>query len=575
MGEAGSDDTISGDRVDRAIVGALRGQDLSGFEIWRWLGSGEGGIGQLTEEHLYPTLYSLEAEGLLESEWHEGERTRRKYRLTSRAMQRASERGWPPIAFHGAPNVLVGTSLAERRPVSPDPEVGSWFVPPKPETPARAAPTPTPTPAARASAESHAAHEAPNEAPNEAHAAHEAHEAPNEAQSAADRPGRAAIEAYANDLGAHLDLPPTELNRVRQEIADHLKDSASALELQLGHDSEAAATEAMGRLGPPDRQASLIVQAQQTRDRQKRGISRGVIELAAEVILWLTLSVVALVLTPGAVDIVISLGNLVGLHLVVLRSAEWATNQTAVMLCVGAFAAGRMSLGRAARISRHSFGSIRKPWALGGAAAVLALGLVLPGYPDALTVVTTLLVPVAFVAGTFRPQLVNEGAYSPRAVGAVVLLVAVVTFLPFGRMFAYDPNATPDAPIAHGEATVELKAFAAGRDVFYYELPESGGSGIVTVELWPASTDGLFIVVDRSATAPSIIVSPGIPSSDSTVAPTGAQAVDFTKLPPYHQWWVVAVSTGPDGHRTALDVLIQTGASPSPDTALGWLISHF
>jgi hypothetical protein len=57
------------------------------------------------------------------------------------------------------------------------------------------------------------------------------------------------------------------------------------------------------------------------------------------------------------------------------------------------------------------------------------------------------------------------------------------------------------------------------------------------------------------------------------VAPAGAQSVDISKLPPYRQWWVVAVTTGPSGQRTAIAVAIQTGASPSPGTVLGWLIS--
>ncbi len=73
-------------------------------------------------------------------------------------------------------------------------------------------------------------------------------------------------------------------------------------------------------------------------------------------------------------------------------------------MCVGAFAAGRLSMGHLARISRHSDASIRRPWAIGGAAAVLTLALVMPGYPDGLVVLTMLAVPLAFVAGTFRAR---------------------------------------------------------------------------------------------------------------------------------------------------------------------------
>jgi hypothetical protein len=36
----------------------------------------------------------------------------------------------------------------------------------------------------------------------------------------------------------------------------------------------------------------------------------------------------------------------------------------------------------------------------------------------------------------------------------------------------------------------------------------------------------------------------------------------------------VAVVTNSDGTRTALDVVIQTGSTPTVGTPLGWLISH-
>jgi hypothetical protein len=203
---------------------------------------------------------------------------------------------------------------------------------------------------------------------------------------------------------------------------------------------------------------------------------------------------------------------------------------------------------------------------------VLTLVLLLPGYQDALTVATLLAAPVAFVAGTLRPRHANESAYSLRGVAAGILLVAIVTLLPCGRMFAYDPNATPRTPLAQG-GSVELTVFETDSGSYEYGVPPSTGAGVVTVELWPASTDGPFIVVDRSATAATISVKPGIPNSDTTVAPSGAQAVDLTKLPPYRQWWVVAVTTAPNGQRTALDVIVQTGASPTLSNALSWLVS--
>jgi hypothetical protein len=294
--------------------------------------------------------------------------------------------------------------------------------------------------------------------------------------------------------------------------------------------------------------------------------------LVAELVLWFFLAVGVLVVASGVTDTIFSITRLAGLHLTVLESAEWATNQVGAMACLGAFAAGRLSMGLLARISRHRDATLRKPWAVGGAAGVLVVVLLLPGYQDALTVATLLLAPLAFVAGTLRPQHANERGYSPRGVAAALLVLAVVTWLPFGRLFAYDPNATPGTPLAQG-GSVQMTVFETDTGAYDYGLPASTDGGVITVELWPAATEGPFIRVDPSATAATISLKAGVPGSDDTVAPAGAESVDLTKLPPGRQWWVVAVETSPTGRRTALDVVVQTGASPTLSNALSWLIS--
>jgi hypothetical protein len=86
----------------------------------------------------------------------------------------------------------------------------------------------------------------------------------------------------------------------------------------------------------------------------------------------------------------------------------------------------------------------------------------------------------------------------------------------------------------------------------------AGTSTFVTVEVWPATTDGLYIVVDRSAVHPTV---------------ANVYNIDLEKLPPGGQWWVAAVIDSPDGRRSRA-VVIQTGAAPPLDTALGWLISR-
>jgi hypothetical protein len=509
-------------RVDRTIVGALRGQDLSGFEIWHWLGSGEATAGLLTEAGLYPKLYRLEAENLVQSDWRERERTRRTYRLTSTAIQRADENGWPPIVFRGRADGQVEPGRAART-FSPDPDSGSWFVPPKEEAdPATVEPLAT------------------------------AATGPRLGDS-----GNAAFARYVEDLGSSLDLPRVERSRVCQEVADHLDDSARDLELS-GWDPDSAPTEAIHRLGPALDLARRVERAQHTQDRHRRAVRRAAIDVVIEIILWLILSAAALAVAPGVANIVIALGSSAGLHLAVLESAQLATNQVAMALCVGAFAAGRESLGRLARVSRHREATLRKGWALRGAVAVLAIGLLLPGYQDGLVVATLLVAPLAFVAGTFRAQQAQKSTYSLRGIGSAILAIAAVTLLPAGRLFAFDPNGTPGTPLTSGLGSVELSVVQQVDGSFDYGVNAPAGTGAVTVELWPVSIQGPFIVVDPAATSP---------------AKADVNRLDLSTLPPDRPWWIVAVSTGPDGRRAALVVAIQEGAPGNPGTALGWLIS--
>jgi Transcriptional regulator PadR-like family len=546
-------------RADRAILGSLRERDLSGFEIWRWLGSEPGTIGLLNEADLYPTLYRLEAEHLLQSDWREGERTRRTYRLTATALARGEANDWPEIPFRGKaasrttashPGAVSSHSkpIRSSRIASPDPEAGSWFIPPNAAA-LEAAETSEPTGwSSTGSRTSDPGRDASSTSGRPRRRSPSA-----QSGAASDYP---AVARYADGLGAALDLPRIDNDSVRQEIADHLTDSTRLL-VQDGMDARAAAALSIDHFGEVRKLAARIGGAQQSEERRSRAVRRAVFELVGEMMLWLAASAAALVLGPGLAGIVTSVGGFFGLHLVVLESAEWATNQMAAMMCVGAFAAGRMSMGHLARISRHSDASVRKPWAIGGATAVLALALLMPGFPDALVVVTVFTVPLAFVAGTYRTQHQNEGAYTWRGLATAALLVAVVTLLPAGRLFAYDPARTPGAPLAQGAASTNLTIYPYGDGTFGYEM--AGATSLVRVELWPAKKEGPFIVVDRSARQPTL----------SNVA-----VVDLTKLPPGAQWWVASIVVGPDGQLTTRAVVVQTGASPSLSNALAWLVSQ-
>lgn len=551
-------------KIDRAIVGALRGQDLSGFEIWRRLSLAEQASGLLAEPDLYPTLYRLEADGLLQSDWHEGERTRRKYRLTAAGLKLAEENGRSTAGYRGD----AGTpSSAERTggtgATSPDPDSGSWFVPSRSDEAASEPAATEPLPAA-------------SPAPNAVVSQQERREPtddPLRAPSGTGGWGRAAVARYTEELGDALDLPRQGRNRVVQEIADHLDDTSRAIRLN-GLDAATATTDAIGHLGSARDLAARVERAQQTPERMHRGIRGGMRTMAAEMLLWLFLSGVVIVLASSAADALLALGSLAGLHLVVLRPGPWVTSQIGIMLSIGAFSAGRISVGHLARISRHRVTTVRGRWAIGGAVVLLAVALLLPGYQDAIAVATLLVMPFAFVAGTLRPREQDQRAYSVRGVLAAVLLVVVVTLLPGGRSFEYDPSATPGAPGAPGAVSGSLTWAQLPDGTYTYLVPEPTSGDVVTVQVWPASPNGASVAVDGSAAAPAISVKPAAPGSDTSTLPAGAQAVDFTKLPAHDIWWVAAVVTSSDGTRKALDVEIQTGLSPDPSTALGWLISH-
>ena len=526
----------SGSRVDSAILAMLRGQDLAGFEIWRRLGSELHTAGLLAEPDLYPTLYRLEASGQLRSDWQEGERTRLKYRLTAVGTEIAEKGGGPPVATETVPG--RSTMVDSTRSNASDPEADL-------ERPAAS----------------------PDDDPND-------HE-----------PNSLAITRYSDELGAALDLPLQHANRVGGEIADHLADSVRALQA-TGLDASVATTQAIGNLGSVAGLADRIERAQQTRARLRRGIRAAIHSLVDEVILAFVLSVlVIMVLAPTAADFVVGLAKVLGGHVTVLRPGPWAINQLALVLCVGAFSAGRISMGHLARISRHRDATLRARWAVSGAAALLLLALLFPGFEDALTVATMLAIPVCFVAGTFRPSQKGRRSYSIRGVVAATLVVLVVMLLPGVRTFAYDPTSIPGTTVAPSEASVQLIWAQVQDGTIGYQVPPYSGSGVVTVELWPATTGGPFILIDKSATAPAISVAPGIAGADASSSPTDTasgsttaapgvgQTVDFTKLPAHDQWWTVLVVTSPDGTRTARDVEIQTGLDSFPTSALNWILS--
>jgi PadR family transcriptional regulator PadR len=98
--------------LDMLVLDVLEREPMHGYAVVRALRDGSGGVFELPEGTVYPSLHRLEAAGLLESDWQDVEgRRRRIYRVTPRgsAVATVERREWS--RFAGA----VGAVLA--RPV--------------------------------------------------------------------------------------------------------------------------------------------------------------------------------------------------------------------------------------------------------------------------------------------------------------------------------------------------------------------------------------------------------------------------------------------------------------------------
>ncbi|MBX3396277.1 MAG: helix-turn-helix transcriptional regulator [Phycisphaerae bacterium] len=73
-----------------AVLKLLRHREMYGYELVKEVTERSGGILKLGQSTLYPLLYNLEAQGLIESEWREADsgRGRKYYRLTDAGTKR-------------------------------------------------------------------------------------------------------------------------------------------------------------------------------------------------------------------------------------------------------------------------------------------------------------------------------------------------------------------------------------------------------------------------------------------------------------------------------------------------------
>ncbi len=78
--------------LDALILAVLESEPLHGYAVIESLKARSGGELALPEGTVYPALHRLEAGGLLASEWSDGSRRRRVYRLTRKGRRELTTR---------------------------------------------------------------------------------------------------------------------------------------------------------------------------------------------------------------------------------------------------------------------------------------------------------------------------------------------------------------------------------------------------------------------------------------------------------------------------------------------------
>jgi DNA-binding PadR family transcriptional regulator len=519
-----SDDTSAANdtRITRAIVGALRERDLPGHAIWRWLGPVHGARGGLSEANLYPTLHRLEAAGLLESSWCEGERTRRTYRITAFGLREAESHGWSTVA--------PGRTRGEGAPRgSSDDESGwSW------------------------------------------------HSEVEATAATADAAGRDALDdgrgniveigptkAYLDEFEGSLRLSSVYRQDARNEIGDHIADGATQRRSD-GIGSREAVAEAIAALGPANELAAGINTAQLTAKRLHHGTQWASAEatLAAFGALAVTWGILV-TLTPAVLWAVAHLGAALGLHLYAPNVGELHTEDLGIAGCVGAFVGARRSMPALARKSRQAEAVVWKRWALLGAPPLALLALVVPANLDPLSAATLVAIPLAWVAGTKAPASPAGEILSARGVLLAATLALAFLAMPGVRVWAFQPAqdlATSSPFTAVQDVAVRWAGDPGGA---YWRvtitLPPASGWHDARLEIRPARRAGVLIAPDPAG-QPTLVASGGFVN---LAALSGSQA----------DWWAAVSAIGSDGLRHTIAADVRLGHSPHfHGSLLQWLI---
>jgi DNA-binding PadR family transcriptional regulator len=516
------------ERITRAIIGALREQDRSGHELWKWLGPIHGTHEELSEASLYPILYRLEGERVIRGEGREVYPTRRVYRVAARGVELAAGHGWPVVAHRRESDPIL-------TPVVEEPVALAWTTEPDAATTVQPATTTEP--------------------------------GDTDAQADPATTAEALVRDYVSKVDAGLRLSWPHRNSVRIEIGDHLQDCAEEL-VGRGLDPVAAATEAIARLGPPEVLAEAATSAQFTWRRLLQGIRTGSYVAVVAGGLGLAAGASVLLLAPLIARTVATVGGWLGIHVYVPETVEWGDQQKLAAIWVGAFIAARRSLPRVAILSRRAEEDIRLAWAIAGALPLLLLALLAPIALDPLNAVGLVGVPAAFIIGTWRSQGPGDDSASRRGVAQAALLLTIFLFLPGFRAWVFDPATVP--------ASNPPAALAQTMSFYWHDNLQGTSSWHVSVsgldpalwadariEIWPTARQGATIAPDPRATQPSMSMSPG-------------DGFDLATLPnPTPDWWVTLTATGSDGQRRTLLADVHMGArSTGLGSLIGWVLAR-
>ncbi len=510
-------------RIARAIVGALRERDLSGFEIWRWLGVVHGATGELDEASLYPTLYRLEAEGLLRSAWREDEHARRSYRLTSTGLREAQSRGWGAVAYRRA---------AGERVVPSDTGEGDWVWAERPHP---------------AEGEAGGVHPTADHEPD--------HHRPEAAEAAL-------VSAYLDRLEQALNLSAFHSHDVCHEISDHLSASTARLRSE-GLEPLEAAERATAGPGPPEELARGINEAQLTTDRFHNGLrwaSAGGMfaALASLAILYTAMELAVPILT----GLLIALTPAFGLHLYAPEVADWHAQELGLAGCVSAFLGARRSMPQLAVRSRRAEPLVWRTWAILGAVPLAVAAILMPAGLDPLAAATMLAIPIAWIVGTRRPVPLDGDLISNRWAVAAILAALALMWLPGLRVWVFDPATTPaGGPPFDGEPLALRWSSPADRSIWQVGIDLPAGWHDPQIELRPADRSGLVVEPDPDAGGPIVVA-----ANDPIARKRLSGAVD---------WWVTATATGPDGRRHTIATDIRPRARANyHGSILGWLLGR-